>query len=318
LSRKARLKALWEGVCPGRVKENEPLGPYTTLKIGGPAEWLIEPLNERETERIIALARGEKVPWRVLGQGSNLLVSDKGIKGLVIRLWSREKPRVVRTFSDGGVLVEVTAGYSLSNLVRYGIREGLGGLEFLVGIPGSVGGAWAMNAGSYGRQIGDLTHYLITLSPKGTLTRKGKKDLAFAYRSLDLEPGEIILSGGLKLKVRPREEIRRETKRLWSSRKNTQPWDRPSCGSVFKNPPGGFAARLIEEAGLKGRKKGGAQISEVHANFIVNLGGAKAGDVVALMNRIRRRVWSRFGIVLEPEVKLWGCRLKPLGTAGNR
>lgn len=312
MSKSARLKTLWEEVCPGRVKEKEPLGPYTTLGIGGPAEWFVEPRTTEEVERLILLARKEKIPWRVLGQGSNLLVSDRGMKGLVIHLTSLRPPRPVRTFSDGKVLVEVEAGFPLSRLVRFGIRGGLGGLEFLVGIPGSVGGAWAMNAGSYGKTIGEVTHYLLTLSAEGTRLKKGRNKLVFGYRSLALEPGEIILAGGLKLNPKGKEEIRRETQRLWVQRKNAQPWDEPSCGSVFKNPPCGFAARLIEEAGLKGMKKGRARISERHANFIVNLGGAGAQEVLSLMNLMRSRVWKKFKVLLEPEVRLWGCQLKPV------
>lgn len=169
-----------------------------------------------------------------------------------------------------------------------------------------------MNAGSYGKEIKEITAYLITFSSGGGLIRKGKKDLEFAYRGLKLEPGEIILSGGIRLSSGDAESIQNETRKLWSQRKAAQPLSRLSCGSVFKNPPGDFAGRLIEKTGLKGIQRGGAQISSRHANFIVNQGGARAADVLYLMNLIRVRVKEQTGILLEPEVRMWGCSLKEI------
>ncbi|MEW6186818.1 MAG: UDP-N-acetylmuramate dehydrogenase [Thermodesulfobacteriota bacterium] len=312
MSPRARLKKLWEEICPDGVKENEPLKPYTSLRIGGQADWLVEPRNLSAVERLLEAAKREKVPCFILGQGSNLLVSDRGIRGLVIRLHSLKSPKVIQRLKGGQILLEVEAGFPLANLVRFGIRQGLQGLEFLAGIPGSTGGAWAMNAGSYGREMKDLTVYLNTVSEKGPFRRRGKKELDFGYRSLPLEPGELILSGGLKLKAGKGESIREETRRLWDKRRAIQPLNLPSCGSVFKNPGQDFAGRLIEQAGLKGRQKGGAQISERHANFIVNLGQAGSGDVLYLMNLIRDRIKGQFGVLLEPEVRLWGCTLKKI------
>jgi UDP-N-acetylmuramate dehydrogenase len=312
LSLRPSLKKYWEGICPNRVKENEPLKPYTTLRIGGRAEWLVEPRYLSEVERLIQSAKREKVPCYILGQGSNLLISDRGIKGLVIHLHSLRPPQVIQRLKGGQILLEVEAGFPLPNLVRFGIRHELKGLEFLAGIPGSIGGAWAMNAGSYGREMKDITVYLKTISGEGQFRRRGRKELDFGYRSLSLEPGELILSGGLQLKNGIGENIREETRRLWAKRRAIQPLSLPSCGSVFKNPAHDFAGRLIEQAGLKGRQKGGAQVSERHANFIVNLGQAGSGDVLYLMNLIRKRIKGQFGVLLEPEVRLWGCSLKGL------
>ena len=297
-------------ICPGRVKQKERLGPYTTIQIGGRADWFIQPQTMSEMKKLLEVAKAQNIPWFVLGQGSNLLVSDRGVRGIIIQCSSPRKPKTVKRFKDGQILMEVEAGFPLSKLVGFGIKNQLRGLEFLAGIPGSVGGAWAMNAGSYGQEMKDITAYLKVVSSEGRLIRKGKTQLCFGYRTLKLEPGEIIMAGGIKLSSGDAESIQKETRRLWTQRKATQPLDRPSCGSVFKNPPEDYAGRLIEKAGLKGVERGGAQISNRHANFIVNQGEARAKDVLYLMNLIRTRVRKQFGILLEPEVRLWGCSLK--------
>ena len=273
---------------------------------------MIEPRTKAEMTQLLGIAQAEHIPWFTLGRGSNVLVSDQGLRGMVFHLSSAKPPICVKRFKNGQHLLEVEAGFPLAKLVRFGIENQLQGLEFLAGIPGSMGGAWAMNAGSYGKEIKEITAYLVLFSPKGRLIRKGKKDLEFTYRSLKLEPGEVILAGGIKLSSGDAESIQKETRKLWSQRRAAQPLNRFSCGSVFKNPPGDFAGRLIEKAGLKGVQKGGAQISSRHANFIVNLGGARAADVLTLMNLVRARVQKQFGVVLEPEVRMLGCRLKDI------
>jgi UDP-N-acetylmuramate dehydrogenase len=313
LYQKRELKQSLEKICPGRIKQGERLGPYTTLQIGGKADWFIGIQNHSEITKILELVRACHIPLFVLGQGSNLLVSDKGVRGMVIHLEASRQPIRPRALKGDRVLVEVEAGMPLAGLVQWGIKNRLQGLEFLAGIPGSLGGALAMNAGSYGKEIKNLTAYLKVISPEGKVVRKGIKQLCFDYRYLRLEPGEIILSGGLTLSIGEVEVIKKETRRLWTQRKSAQPIGEASCGSVFKNPPDDFAGRLIEQAGLKGMEKDGAQISNRHANFIINNGGARAKDVLYLMNRIRVRVRKRFGVLLEPEVRLWGCSLKELG-----
>jgi UDP-N-acetylmuramate dehydrogenase len=312
LYRKQGLKQLLEGICPGRVKQREPLNLYTTIRIGGMADWLIQPKTLPEIQKLLEIVKAEKIPWFILGRGSNLLVSDRGVRGLVFQFMSSGSPMTIRRSKNDDVLLEVKAGFPLSKLVRFGIENHLKGLEFLAGIPGSIGGAWAMNAGSYGKEIKDITVYLNLFSSQGRLMHKRKKQLKFAYRKLELEPGEVILSGGIKLASGDRENIQKETWKLWSQRRAAQPLNRPSCGSVFKNPPGEFAGRLIEKTGLKGVQRGGAQISTRHGNFIVNRGGARAKDVLYLMNLIRARVRQQTGLLLEPEVRMWGCRLKEI------
>jgi UDP-N-acetylmuramate dehydrogenase len=312
LYQKLGLKPILENICPGRVKPGERIGPYTTLKIGGKADWFIDVDDDSEVTRLLELVRDRNLPLFVLGQGSNLLVSDKGVRGAVIHLRPSGQPIRQKSVKGNRILIEVEAGMPLAGLVQWGMKNKWQGLEFLAGIPGSLGGALAMNAGSYGHEIKDLTAYLRVISPEGKMIRKGKKQLCFDYRSLRLEPGEIIVSGGLTLSAGDVEGIKKETRRLWSQRKTSQPLGQASCGSVFKNPPTDFAARLIEKAGLKGLESHGAQISHHHANFIINKGGARAKDVLYLMNLIRARVRKQFGVLLEPEVRLWGCDLKPL------
>ena len=301
-----------ERICPGRVKRGEPLAPYTTLRIGGKADWFIQPQDNSELGQVLDLAEDRNIPWFVLGQGSNLLVSDRGVRGLVIHLSSPRQGIKTKTLRNSQVLLEVEAGVPLSRLVLWGIKNHWKGLEFLAGIPGSVGGAWAMNAGSYGKEIKELTTYLKFISPGGRVVRKRKKQLFFGYRHLKLEPGEIIISGGLRVSLGEAETVQQEIRRLRSQRRITQPLGQSSCGSIFKNPPGAFAGELIEKAGLKGVERGMARISSRHANFIVNQGMARANDVLSLMNLIRTRVRRQFGILLEPEVRLWGCTLKEL------
>lgn len=310
--REKDLNGLLEAICPGRVESGKLLGPHTTLKIGGQADWFIKVDGEKELRSLIRLLADREIPWKILGQGSNLLISDQGVRGAVLHLAAPKEPNKVIPGKNNRVLLEIGAGMSLAGLVRWAVINGVAGLEFLAGIPGSLGGAWAMNAGSYGKEIKDLTTFIKVISPGGQVIKRGKKELSFCYRFLNLNPGEIILSGGLSGSSGDSAQVRRETRRLWSQRRVKQPLGLPSCGSVFKNPPGDFAGRLIEKAGLKGVQKGGAQISFRHANFIVNLGQARASEVLFLMNLIRGRVRQQFGILLEPEVHLWGLSLKPM------
>jgi UDP-N-acetylmuramate dehydrogenase len=303
------LKKLLEERCPGRVRQRVALAPYTTLGIGGQADWFIEPQGLSELQSLVRLLKDRDIPWYLLGQGSNLLVADRGVRGVVIhlgRVWSAIE---ARDLEENHLVLEAGAGLTLPGLVHYGVKHRLSGLEFLAGIPGSLGGAWAMNAGSYGREISHITAHLRVCTPQGEIKKIGREDLAFHYRGLELTPGTIILGGGLLLARAEAKAVRKETRDLWSRRRKTQPLGLPSCGSVFKNPAGDFAGRLIEEAGLKGFEKGGLEVSQVHANFIVNRSQGKARDFLRLMRLIRKRVFQHTGILLEPEVICWGCSL---------
>jgi UDP-N-acetylmuramate dehydrogenase len=260
-------------------------------------------------EQLLEIFQSRDVPWFILGQGSNLLVADQGVRGAVLQLAPHFAGLEEKARRKNQRLLEVGAGYPLSNLVRYGLKHHLQGLEFLTGIPGSLGGAWAMNAGSHGREIKDITEYVIMVAPAAGLEKMNREDLVFTYRRLNLEAGAVILSGGVTLSEGDPLRIREETQALWKRRRLTQPLRMPSCGSVFKNPPGDFAGRLIEEAGLKGVIRGDAEISSRHANFIINRGKGRAHHVLSLMRLIQKRVFQESGILLEPEVTLWGCSL---------
>ena len=307
MSPRRPVQQILEALCPGRVTSRAPLAPLTTWKIGGKADWLVAPKDALEVQHLLAVGRDYRLPCYFLGAGSNILVGDRGVQGIVIHLtpflsWIKPRKRSGRIVS-----VEIGAGTLLSGLVRYGLRQSLVGLEFLVGIPGSLGGAWALNAGSHGREMKDLTRSLTLIDSEGQLVKRLRKALDFGYRRLALNPGEVIVSGLLKVTSGNQEDIARRLRTLVEKRRTSQPWQSPSCGSVFKNPPGEFAGQLIEAAGLKGRQQGGAQVSSRHANFIINRGQARAKDVLGLMRIIRRRVFRRSGILLEPEVQFWGC-----------
>jgi UDP-N-acetylmuramate dehydrogenase len=311
LSPRRQVQQILEALCPGRVKIREPLAPLTTWKIGGRADWLVAPKNEIELQHLLAVGRDYRLPCYFLGAGSNILVGDRGVRGLVIHLtpfFNWIKPG---KGAGSVVSLEIGAGTRLSAVIRYGVKHSLTGLEFLVGIPGSLGGAWALNAGSQGRGILDLTRSLNLIDSRGRIIKRTRSALDFGYRYLNLNPGEVIFSGVLKAASGSRKEIAGEMRALAKKRRASQPWQYASCGSVFKNPPGEHAGHLIEAAGLKGRQQGEAQVSWKHANFIVNRGQARAGDVLRLMRVIRRRVLSQSGILLEPEVRFWGCSLKP-------
>jgi UDP-N-acetylmuramate dehydrogenase len=311
LSPRRQLQQVLEALCPGRVKIREPLAPLTTWKIGGKADWLVAPKDAIEMQHLLAVGRDYRMPCHFLGAGSNILVGDRGVRGIVIHLtpflsWIKPRKRSGRIVS-----LEIGAGTPLSTVIRYGVKQSLAGLEFLVGIPGSLGGAWALNAGSHGREMKDLTCELTLIDSADRLVKRPRKALDFGYRRLALNPGEVIVSGLLRVTPGDREDIARRLRTLVEKRRTSQPWQSPSCGSVFKNPPGEFAGQLIEAAGLKGRLQGGAQVSSRHANFIINHGQAQARDVLRLMRVIRQRVQRQSGILLEPEVRFWGCSLNP-------
>jgi UDP-N-acetylmuramate dehydrogenase len=308
------LKQL-EAVCPGRVRSGEPLAPFTTWKIGGPAQWLVAPQDREELILVLRLLAESGRPWRILGRGSNVLVGDRGVSGAVVYLgpcWSWIK---ARERSAGTVHLDVGAGTALTEIVRYGLQNALTGMEFLVGIPGSAGGAWTMNAGSHGREMQDLTVSLTLVTAEGKTLQRNRAALGFGYRRLDLDPGSVIVSGVLHAARGVKEETARQLRALLELRKKTQPWTEPSGGSVFRNPPGDSAGRLIEASGCKGLIRGEAQVSEKHANFIVNRGRARARDVLSLMATVRKKVYEHSGVLLAPEVRLWGCAL-PARTAG--
>lgn len=288
-----------------KVKVNEPLAPYTSIKIGGPADYLVDVETGAALAQLLRLLHDARTPFHLLGKGSNVLASDLGVRGAVLRLGGEFKQT---EWEDGEKEVTVSAGgaVAVTQLVREAARRGCAGLEFAEGIPGSVGGALFMNAGAYGSEMERIVERVEALSARGEPILLSRSEMTFSYRDSHLAAGIVVTRVRLRLGRDDPAEVRRKLGELVSRRKKSQPGGYPNCGSVFRNPAGDFAGRLIEAAGLKGRKIGRAQISEKHANFIVNLGGAKAEEVKQLMELARAEVRRAFGVELEPEVRLWG------------
>lgn len=279
-----------------RYLRNEPLKKHTSLKVGGTADYFCAPKNIEEIKKALQFAKENKLAVAILGAGTNVLVLDRGVRGLVLKLagglnWIKFKGSKV--FVGGGVL--------LPRLIRALAWRGLSNLEFLAGIPGSVGGAAVMNAGAYGREIGKYIREVRVLDKEGREKIIKGKNLKFGYRgSVFLKNKWIIIEAVLKLVRRKGKNIAQKIKECLLKRRENQPLGSPNCGSVFKNPKGDFAGRLIEEAGCKGMRIGDAQVSRKHANFIINLGEAKARDIIKLMARIQKLV----KVQLEPEIRI--------------
>lgn len=287
----------------GRVLVNEPLARYTTMKIGGPADILIVPKHVAGIEKTLELVKKYKKEWTAIGRGSNLLISDQGIEGVVIRLGEGldhlevEKNRV-----------RVGGGYPLIKLSTLLSRQGLAGLEFASGIPGSVGGAVYMNAGAHNSEISNILTKTRILFENGTIDWLTNKEMEFSYRTSVLQrkrPG-IVLEAEFQLQAGEREEIISSMQKNKNYRRETQPWNHPCAGSIFRNPIPYFAGNLIEKAGLRGYKIGGAQISEMHGNFIINTGAASAQDVLDLIALIKHTIKDKFGVDMHTEVEIIG------------
>ncbi|MHA4213609.1 UDP-N-acetylmuramate dehydrogenase [Bacillus cereus] len=287
----------------GRVLVNEPLARYTTMKIGGPADILIVPKHVAGIEKTLQLVKQYKTKWTVIGRGSNLLVSDQGIEGVVIRLGEGLDHLEVEKHK-----VRVGSGYPLIKLSTLLSRQGLAGLEFASGIPGSVGGAVYMNAGAHKSDISSVLSKALILFEDGTIDWLTNKELGFSYRASVLQtkrPG-IVLEAAFQLQAGKREEIVRSMQNNKDYRRETQPWNHPCAGSVFRNPIPHFAGDLVEKAGLRGYRIGGAQISEMHGNFIVNTGGASAQDVLSLIELIKHTIKDKFDVDMHTEVEIIG------------
>lgn len=284
------------------VYQNEPMKKHTTFRIGGPADYYLCPHSVKEVQKVVEICREEKLPYFILGNGSNLLVSDKGYRGAVIQLWKNVSDIRVK-----GCLIEAMAGASLAKIAAQALEEGLTGMEFASGIPGTLGGAVVMNAGAYGGEMKDILKEALVMDSEGKVFTLDKKELKLGYRTSTVkENGYIVLSAVLELRMGKREEIRKLMEELKQRRIDKQPLDMPSAGSTFKRPEGYFAGKLIMDTGLRGFSVGGAQVSEKHCGFVVNTGGATASDVLALIREVQKRVREKFGVELETEVKFLG------------
>lgn len=282
------------------IIKNEPMKNHTTFKIGGAADEFCQAKSAEEIKELVEYAENKKIPYFVMGNGSNVLVSDSGIRGLVINISSD-----FSSYEITGDVIRAQSGALLGTLAKAALSAELSGMEFASGIPGSLGGAIYMNAGAYGGQMSDIVKS-VTYLEKGEI-KKIDKGFGFGYRkSLFADLGAIVLEAELQLKKGDSGEIKAKMEDYKNRRNEKQPLNMPSAGSVFKRPEGNFAGKLIEDAGLKGYKIGGAMVSEKHAGFIVNTGNAKASDVVALIEYIKKTVKEKFGVELETEVKLEG------------
>jgi UDP-N-acetylmuramate dehydrogenase len=289
------------GEIRGEVRFKEPLSFHTSLRMGGAADIFVVPQDVDDIRHALLFAEREQLPVAVLGGGNNLLVRDRGIRGVVLKL----EGCLGRAEFHGEEAV-AGAGVSLSSLIREAAALNLGGIECLVGIPATVGGALAMNAGTPDGCIGDFVSAVYYLHPDGSLGEFKPAGGAFTYQAFHAPGGSVLVGCRLQLHRRPLADIQKDIKQRLKVKKSTQPLALASAGCVWKNPPGEIAARLIEKAGLKSKRINGAEVSAKHANFIVNRGGAMAADVLALMEMTQERVRAHAGVRLEPEIRIIG------------
>jgi UDP-N-acetylmuramate dehydrogenase len=307
------LKSAIQAISGLTLKTGEPLARFTTMKIGGPADYFVEVGDEAALRRLLPLLREHRIAVSLLGNGSNVLVSDRGVRGAVIHLAGNFKkvawfyPELAQGRGEqASVVADAGAACVVTRLAREAARKGYAGLEFAEGIPGTIGGALVMNAGAYGSEFEKIVEQVECVTPQGAGISMSRSEMNFSYRDSHLPPGVVVTRVRLRLMKDEAARVSSKLRALVARRKSSQPAGRPNSGSMFRNPPGDFAGRLIEAAGLKGKRIGQAQISEVHANFIVNLGAARAAEVRQLMELARAEVEQRFGVVLTPEVKYLG------------
>lgn len=285
-----------EAICP--AERGADMRQYTTFKIGGKADLLASPTSPEELLAVLSLCEG--VPHSIIGNGSNLLVGDGGYRGVLVRIGSG-----MGKLARDGETITAEAGASLAAVARMALEAGLCGMEPLSGIPGTVGGACIMNAGAYGGEMRDVVKTVSFLTPTGKLCRT--EDHGFSYRhSRYMDEKAVILSVEFSLKPGNKDEILEKMEELSARRREKQPLTLPSAGSAFRRPQNGYAAQMIDEAGLRGFSIGGAAVSEKHAGFVVNTGGASASDVRALLTYIEETVFQKFGVRLEPEIRFLG------------
>ena len=293
----------------GEVRFREPMREHTSFRIGGTADALVRPADRKDLVALLLEVRRRDLPYVILGGGTNLLVRDGGFRGIVISLDHLSTISVTREYrSVGGAfaVVQAEAGLPLPKLLHFAMERGLAGLEFSVGIPGTVGGAVCMNAGTAQGEIGDLIDTVTLVTSAGEQVIRQRDEMGFGYRTAAVAPGQVVVEIKVILRLGDREQIKARVKELMDRRKARQPWGLPNAGSIFRNPQDEAAGKLIETAGLKGLTVGRAQVSEKHGNFIVNLGEATAADVLKLMDIVRERVLEVHRVRLEPEIKVIG------------
>lgn len=292
-----------EGVLTkGQLLKNEPMKKHTTFRIGGAADCFAAPATKEEVKEIVAVCKEMQVPYYIVGNGSNLLVSDEGYRGVIIQLYKEMSAITV----DENV-IRAQAGASLAKIANAALDASLTGFEFAAGIPGTVGGACVMNAGAYGGEMKDVLVEVTVLTQDGEILVLPKEKLELGYRtSVIAKKNYIVLEAVIQLAEGKQEDIKAIMDDLREKRVSKQPLEYPSAGSTFKRPEGYFAGKLIQDAGLRGFRVGGAQVSEKHCGFVINAGDATAKDVDDLMKQVSAKVMEQFGVVLEPEVKRLG------------
>lgn len=282
------------------VRPNEPLAPHTWFHLGGPAEYFAEPRSVDELSALIRRCREEELPVRVLGGGSNVLVRDEGVAGVVISLAAEPFGKI----ETGKETVKAGGGAKLGHVISTAVREGLGGMETLVGIPGTIGGALHGNSGGKSGDIGQWTRRALVMTKAGEILERKRDELVFSYRKSSLDE-LVILEGEFELEPDAPQELTRRMQKQWIVAKSSQPMGDQSAGCVFKNPQGISAGMLIEQADLKGTRIGGAEVSDQHANFIIAHKGATSDDVLRLIELVKNRVEERLGEELELEIQIW-------------
>ncbi len=288
-------------VGPNNVRLNEPMVYHTTFDIGGPADIYVIPQSVDQVAQVVKAIRKDDVPLRVIGYGSDLLVADEGLRGVVMQIANN-----LSQITCEGTEMYVQAGASNGAVARVARDLGLTGYEFASGIPGTIGGAAIMNAGAYGGEFKDVAVMLDCVTPEGEIVSVTAEEADWSYRhSMMDEVGLIVVGATLVLSPGNQDEITNCMEGLKRQRESKQPLDKPSAGSTFKRPEGYFAGKLIQDAGLRGYQVGGAQVSEKHTGFVVNAGGATATDVLQLIADVQQRVYDQFGVMLEPEIRIW-------------
>jgi UDP-N-acetylmuramate dehydrogenase len=293
----------WKGI-KGAILSNVSMKRYTSMKVGGPVKSLIYPRDEEDLVKVLDMTREAGLQYRFLGNGTNIIVHDKGLNEVVIRT-TRMKHLNYRKLNDE-TFAEVSGGSSLKAFIVDNARHGFSGLEKLYWIPGTIGGGIKMNAGSFGSWISDTLENVRVVDKDGKVIVLHKIEMGFSYRTSRIQPSECVLTALFRLQNRNKDDIQAEMDHVCDERKRRHPMDFPSAGSVFKGVDGEPAWKFIEKAGLKGISVGGSMVSDKHANFIINTGGATAMDVKLLIDRIKKEVFEKTGVTLEEEVELWG------------
>ncbi len=299
---KYKLKEQLEKEIRGNIYIDEKMNKHTYFKTGGPADLFVEPENTESLINTLKILRQKKFDYYIVGNGTNLLVSDRGYRGAIVKIGNK-----LNSITINGTKVKTGAGTLLSTLAKETCNEGLSGLEFASGIPGFVGGAVAMNAGAYHGEMKDIIDYVVCLDKDNNIIKYNNDEMNFRYRKSRVKDENlIVLEIGLELEKGDKKEIKERIELLTRLRTEKQPVEMPSAGSTFKRPGEGFAAKLIEDAGLKGLKYGDAMVSDKHSGFIVNCGNSTTAEILTLMKLVREKVYETYNVELEPEVKIIG------------